>query len=41
MAKLKVYLESTIISFYANRRSKDIISAAYQEITSEVMKNGK
>jgi len=33
MTKQKVYLESTVISFYANRRSKDLIVAAYQEIT--------
>lgn len=35
MAKPKVYLESTVISFYANRRSKDLIVAAYQKITAD------
>jgi hypothetical protein len=33
MAKPKVYLESSVISFYANRRSKDLVVAAYQEIS--------
>jgi hypothetical protein len=39
MAKPKVYLESTVISFYTNRRSKDLIVAAYQEITSDWWEN--
>jgi hypothetical protein len=39
MAKPKVYLESTVISFYANRRSKDIIVAAYQKITADWWEN--
>jgi hypothetical protein len=39
MVKPKVYLESTVISFYANRRSKDLIVAAYQEITSDWWEN--
>jgi hypothetical protein len=33
MAKPSVYIESTVISFYANRRSKDLIVAAYQKIS--------
>jgi hypothetical protein len=33
MAKPSVYIESTVVSFYANRRSKDLIVAAYQEIS--------
>jgi hypothetical protein len=39
MAKLKVYLESSVISFYANRRSKNLIVAAYQEISVDWWEN--
>ena len=39
MAKPKVYLESSVISFYANRRSKDLIVAAYQEISADWWEN--
>jgi len=33
--KEQVYLESTVISYYANRRSANLIVAAYQVITAE------
>jgi hypothetical protein len=33
--KRKVYIESSVISYFANRRSKNLIVAAYQEITYE------
>jgi len=33
--KQKVYLETSIISYLAGRRSKDIIVAAHQELTHE------
>jgi hypothetical protein len=39
MAKPKVYLESSVISFYANRRSKDLVVAAYQEISVDWWEN--
>jgi hypothetical protein len=39
MAKPSVYIESTVISFYANRRSKDLIVAAYQEISADWWEN--
>jgi hypothetical protein len=39
MSKLKVYLESSVISFYANRRSKDLVVAAYQEISADWWEN--
>jgi hypothetical protein len=39
MAKPKVYLESSVISFYANRRSKDLVVAAYQEISADWWEN--
>lgn len=29
----RVYLESSVVSYYANRRSRDLVVAAYQEIT--------
>jgi hypothetical protein len=35
LGKPSIYLESTVISFYANRRSRNLIVAAYQEITAE------
>jgi hypothetical protein len=35
MAKPTVYIESSVISFYANRRSKDLIVAAYQKISAD------
>jgi hypothetical protein len=35
MEKKKIYLESSVISYYANRRSHNFIVAAYQEITQE------
>jgi hypothetical protein len=33
--KRKVYIESSVISYFANRRSTNLIVAAYQEITYE------
>jgi hypothetical protein len=33
--KRQVYIESSVISYFANRRSKNLIVAAYQEITYE------
>jgi len=30
-----VYIESTVISYYVARRTRDLITAAHQEITSE------
>ena len=33
--KRKEYIESSVISYFANRRSKNLIVAAYQEITYE------
>jgi hypothetical protein len=39
MTKPTVYIESTVISFYANRRSKDLIVAAYQEISADWWEN--
>lgn len=35
LEKKKVYLESSVISYFANRRSRNLIVAAYQEITQE------
>ena len=35
MAKLTVYVESTVISYYAASRTRDLILAAHQEITWE------
>ncbi|MBD3316492.1 MAG: PIN domain-containing protein [Chitinivibrionales bacterium] len=39
MEKKKIYLESSVISYYANRRSRNLIVAAYQEITQEWWEN--
>lgn len=39
MDKIKIYLESSVISYYANRRSRNLIVAAYQEITQEWWEN--
>ena len=35
MSKKRVYIESSVISYYANRRSRNLIVAAHQEITRE------
>ena len=35
MEKPTVYIESSVISYYASRRTRDIIVAAHQEITIE------
>jgi hypothetical protein len=35
MSRMTVYLESSVVSYYANRRSVNLIVAAYQEITHE------
>ena len=35
MAKSTVYIESTVISYYAASRTRDLIMAAHQEITWE------
>lgn len=35
MAKSTVYIESTVISYYAASRTRDLIMAAHQEITGE------
>ena len=39
MGKPTVYIESTVISYYANQRSKNLIVAAYQEITADWWEN--
>jgi hypothetical protein len=35
VTRKNVCLESSVVSHYANRRSRDLIVAAYQEITRE------
>ncbi len=35
MGRASVYLESSVVSYYTNRRSRDLVVAAYQEITSD------
>ena len=35
MGKPTVYIESTVVSYYAARRTRDLIAAAHQEITLE------
>ena len=35
MTRPTVYIESTVISYYAARRTRDIVAAAHQEITME------
>jgi predicted nucleic acid-binding protein len=35
MTMRSVYIESTVISYYVARRTRDLIAAAHQEITSE------
>jgi predicted nucleic acid-binding protein len=35
MAKSTIYIESTVISYYAASRTRDLIMAAHQEITRE------
>jgi len=39
MEKKKIYLESSVVSYYANRRSHNLIVAAYQEITQDWWEN--
>jgi hypothetical protein len=39
MAKLTVYIESTVISYYTASRTRDLILAAHQQITWEWWEN--
>jgi hypothetical protein len=39
MERKNIYLESSVVSFYANRRSTNLIVAAYQEITQQWWEN--
>lgn len=35
MVKKSLYLETTVVSYYVSRSSRDIITLAHQEITKE------